>query len=75
MSRLRSFTLDLNPPSDFGPLKSQYEDTVKKILTESNRMAKRAGISSKDEMHIVLLTEETISVLPHSGQTSGIFST
>lgn len=65
MSRLRSFTLDLNPPSDFGPLKSQYEETVKKILTESNRMAKRAGISSKDEMHIVLLTEETISVLPH----------
>ena len=65
MSRLRSFTLDLNPPSDFGPLKSQYEETVKNILAESNRMAKRAGVNSKEEMHVVLLTEEMISVLPH----------
>ena len=65
MSRLRSFTLDLNAPSDFGPLKTQYEETVKKILNESNRMAKRAGVNSKEEMHIVLLTEEMISVLPH----------
>ena len=65
MSRLRSFTLDLNAPSDFGPLKTQYEETVKKILNESNRLAKRAGVNSKEEMHIVLLTEEMISVLPH----------
>ncbi len=65
MSRLRSYTLELNPPSDFGPLKSQYEETVKKILTESNRIARRAGVNAKDEMHIVLLTEEMISVLPH----------
>lgn len=65
MSRIRSFTLDLNAPSEFGPLKSQYEDTVKKILAESNRMARRVGVNSKEEMHIVLLTEEMISVLPH----------
>ena len=65
MSRLRSFTLELNPPSDFGPLRSLHEDTVKKILTESNRMARKANVDSKQEMHIVLLTEEMISVLPH----------
>ncbi len=65
MTRLRSYTLDLNPPSDFGPLKNQYEETVKNILNESSRIAKRANITSKDEMHIVLLTEEMISVLPH----------
>ncbi len=65
MSKLRSFTLELNAPSDFGPLKNQYEETVKNILAESNRMAKRAGVNSKEEMHIVLLTEEMISVLPH----------
>lgn len=65
MSRIRSFTLDLNPPSDFGPLRTQHEETVKKILTESDRMAKRANVNSKEQMHIVLLAEEMISVLPH----------
>ena len=65
MSRFRSFTLDLNPPSDFAPLKSIHEETVKKILDESNRLAFRAGLGETEKMHIVLLTEEMISVLPH----------
>lgn len=65
MSRLRSFTLELNPPSDFGPLKSMHEETVKQILNESDRMTRKACLDAKQKMHIVLLTEEMISVMPH----------
>ena len=65
MSNLRSFTLELNPPSDFGPLKSMHEETVKQILSESDRMTRKACLDAKQKMHIVLLTEEMISVLPH----------
>ena len=65
MSRLRSFTLELNPPSDFGPLRSLHEETVKQILNESDRMTRKACLDAKQKMHIVLLTEEMISVMPH----------
>ena len=62
---MKSYTLNLNPPSEYGPLMNMHEGTVKVILNECDRMSKQAALDEKQEMHIRLLAEEMISMLPH----------
>ena len=60
-----SYELTLNAPSAHNVMNAMHENTVRVILNECSNFAKANELDSKRAMHLRLLTEEMLSMLPN----------
>lgn len=60
-----SYELILNPPSPNHTINSMHENTVRVILNECENFAEANHLDGKQAMHLRLLTEEMLSMLPN----------